>query len=145
MTVRRVSPQEAAALMREEGYAYVDVRSIPEFEAGHPAGAYNIPLMHSTPSGLRPNGDFISLILAVFPKDTKLVIGCKMGGRSLRAAQILIDAGYEHVVDQRAGFHGMRDAFGQIQEAGWQSVGLEVCVEARPDKTYEAISIRKDT
>lgn len=131
--------------MREEGYAYVDVRSIPEFEAGHPAGAYNIPLMHSTPSGLRPNGDFISLILAVFPKDTKLVIGCKMGGRSLRAAQILIDAGYEHVVDQRAGFHGMRDAFGQIQEAGWQSVGLEVCVEARPDKTYEAISIRKDT
>jgi rhodanese-related sulfurtransferase len=145
MTVRRVSPQEAAALMEEQGYVYIDVRSIPEFEAGHPAGAYNIPLMHATPSGMRPNGDFISLIVSVFPRDTKLVIGCKMGRRSLRAAQILVDAGYEHVVDQRAGFHGVRDAFGQIQEAGWQSVGLEVCFEARPDKTYEAISMRKGT
>jgi len=131
--------------MQEEGYVYIDVRSIPEFDAGHPTGACNIPLMHATPSGMRPNADFVSVVLAVFPKDTKLVIGCKMGSRSLRAAQILIDAGFEHVVDQRAGFHGTRDPFGQTEEAGWQRVGLEVSLEAHPTKTYEAMSRRKDT
>ena len=43
---KRVSPQEARDLMEKDGYVYVDVRSIPEFDAGHPAGAYNVPLMH---------------------------------------------------------------------------------------------------
>jgi len=143
MTVRRVSPEEAAALIREDGYVYVDVRSIPEFDAGHPAGAYNIPLMHATASGMKPNEDFIAVFVALFPKETKLVVGCKMGSRSLHAARVLLEAGFEHVVDQRAGFHGTRDPFGQIQEAGWQSAGLEVSIEAHPEKTYQAISNRK--
>ena len=106
MTVKRVSPQEADALVKDEGYAYFDVRSIPEFDAGHPAGAYNIPLMHATPSGMRPNGDFMSVVAAVFPKDSKLVVGCRSGNRSLRAAEALLAAGFEHVVDQRAGHRG---------------------------------------
>lgn len=29
---KRVSLQEVLALMREEGYAYLDVRSVPELE-----------------------------------------------------------------------------------------------------------------
>ena len=41
MTVKRVSPQEADRLLREAGYVYVDVRSIPEFDAGHPTGAFS--------------------------------------------------------------------------------------------------------
>jgi rhodanese-related sulfurtransferase len=144
VTVKRVSPQEAEVLVKEEGYVYIDVRSIPEFDAGHPTGAYNIPLLHATPSGMRPNADFMSVVVTVFPKDTKLVIGCKMGSRSLRAAQVLTEAGFEDVVDQRAGFHGTRDPFGQVKEAGWQRVGLEVSIEARPDRTYEVLSARKD-
>ena len=110
--MKRVSPKEADLLLKEEGYVYLDVRSIPEFDAGHTAGAYNIPLMHATPSGMRPNGDFISVIGVVFPKDSKLVIGCRSGNRSLRAAEALLAAGFEHVVDQRAGHGGVRDAFG---------------------------------
>ena len=39
MAVNRVSPEEARDLMDKEGYAYLDVRSVPEFEAGHPTGA----------------------------------------------------------------------------------------------------------
>ena len=139
MTVKRVSPKEADLLLKEEGYVYLDVRSIPEFDAGHTAGAYNIPLMHATPSGMRPNGDFISVIGVVFPKDSKLVIGCRSGNRSLRAAEALLAAGFEHVVDQRAGHGGVRDAFGQLQEAGWQGAGLEVSTEPQPDRTYEAL------
>ena len=144
MAVKRVSPQEADALVKDEGYAYLDVRSIPEFDAGHPAGAYNIPLMHATPSGMRPNGDFFPVVAAAFSKGAKLVVGCKTGGRSLRAAQGLLDAGFEAVVDQRAGFQGTRDPFGQVKEAGWQSAGLDVATEAEPDRTYGALLARKD-
>jgi rhodanese-related sulfurtransferase len=125
--------------MRNEGYAYVDVRSIPEFDQGHPAGAYNIPFVHSTPVGMQPNADFMSVLGAVFTKDAKLVLGCRTGHRSLRAAELLIEAGFQHVVEQRAGFHGARDAFGQLQEAGWQTLGLEVSVEAEPERTYAAL------
>lgn len=144
MDVKRVSPREADALIKEDGYVYLDVRSIPEFDAGHAAGAYNIPLLHATPSGMRPNGDFMSVVLAVFPKDTKLVIGCRSGNRSLRAAEALMGAGFADVVDQRAGHGGARDPFGQVQEPGWESAGLEVAVEAHPDRTYEALLARRD-
>ncbi|TFH30526.1 MAG: rhodanese-like domain-containing protein, partial [Myxococcales bacterium] len=75
MTVRRVSPQEADALVDEQGYVHLDVRSIPEFEAGHPSGAYNIPLMHATPTGMRPNGDSLAGVTATFGKDAKIVVG----------------------------------------------------------------------
>ena len=144
MTVKRISPQEAAALVRDEGYVYIDVRSIPEFDGGHTAGAYNIPLMHATPSGMRPNGDFMSVVSAVFPKDSKLVVGCRSGNRSLRAAEALIAAGYVNVVDQRAGHGGARDAFGQLQEAGWEGAGLEVAVEPHPERTYESLLARRE-
>jgi rhodanese-related sulfurtransferase len=144
MTVRRVSPQEADALVKDEDYVYLDVRSIPEFEAGHPGGAYNIPLMHATPTGMRPNGDFLAVVAATFGKDAKIVVGCKTGGRSLRAAQGLVAAGYEAVVDQRAGFHGTHDPFGQVQEAGWLRAGLEVATEAHPERRYEALLARKE-
>lgn len=144
MIVKRVSPREADTLIKEEGYVYLDVRSIPEFDAGHAAGAYNVPLLHATPSGMRPNGDFMPVVLAVFPKDTKLVIGCRSGNRSLRAAEALMGAGFANVVDQRAGHSGARDPFGQMQEPGWESVGLEVAVEAQPDRAYEALLARRD-
>ncbi|HET6415419.1 MAG TPA: rhodanese-like domain-containing protein [Polyangiales bacterium] len=143
MTVKRVSPQEADALVKNEDYVYVDVRSIPEFDAGHPTGAYNVPLMHATPSGMRPNADFMSVIAAVFPKHSKLVLGCRSGNRSLRAAEALIAAGFETVVDQRAGTDGARDAFGQLQEAGWHAAGLDMADEAHPERSYEALLARK--
>jgi len=144
MTVKRVSPEEADTLLKEEGYIYLDVRSIPEFDAGHPAGAYNVPLLHATPSGMRPNGDFMPVIHAAFPKDSKLVIGCRSGNRSLRAAEALIAAGFGVVVDQRAGTDGARNAFGQVEEPGWKAAGLETATEAHPDRTYEALLGRRE-
>lgn len=123
--VKRVSPAEAKKLI-DDGYVYVDVRSIPEFEAGHPTGARNVPLMHMGSAGMTPNGDFLAVMTASFPKDAKLVLGCKAGGRSLRAAQMLVAQGWTDVVDQRAGFDASRDPFGQVTEQGWKAAGLPV-------------------
>lgn len=133
MALRRVSPAEAKELMEREGYTYLDVRSVPEFEKGHPTGAYNVPLLHMGPAGMSPNADFLPVIERNFPKDAKLVVGCKMGGRSLQAATVLLSAGYVHVVDQRAGYEGPPG------EPGWRPQGLPTAAEAPPDRTYEAL------
>jgi rhodanese-related sulfurtransferase len=142
MSVKRVSPEEAKALVDTEGYVYLDVRSIPEFDAGHPEGAYNIPLLHMTPGGMQPNPDFMDVVQANFDKDAKLVIGCKAGGRSLRAAQAMIQAGYPNVIDQRAGFVGATDAFGQVTEPGWQPKALPVATRAAEGRAYGELAAK---
>jgi rhodanese-related sulfurtransferase len=124
--IPRVSPSEAQRLMIDEGYAYVDVRTGVEFASGHPAGSVNVPLLVDGPRGRVLNECFVGEILARFPRDAKLVLGCRSGQRSLRAAELLESIGFEHLVDQRAGFDGVRDAFGGVVEPGWLGSGLAV-------------------
>ena len=138
MTVKRVSPEEAKQLIDREGYVYVDVRSLPEFEAGHPAGAYNVPLMHQGPGGMTPNPDFLGVMEKSFPKDAKLVVGCKAGGRSAKAAAVLESAGFTSVVDQKAGYEGPSPL-----ERGWRPKGLPTSTQAAADHTYEGLRAGK--
>ena len=136
---KRVTPPEAAELLKQ-GWSYLDVRSIPEFEQGHPLGAANIPLLHFQNGRMAPNADFQRVVEASFPKDTKIVVGCKAGGRSLQAATLMEAAGYTSVVDMRGGYHGERDGFGRASVPGWAAEGLPVETTAPPDKTYAALS-----
>src|ERR1700733_8748233 len=101
-SIKRVSPAEAKQLV-DQGYVYLDVRSEPEFAAGHPAGAHNVPVMNAGPRGMAPNPDFLSVVEALYPKDARLVVGCRSGQRSMRAAEMMSAAGYTGLVDQRAG------------------------------------------
>ncbi len=80
-----------------EGVAYVDVRTVEEFAEGHPTGAVNIPLMLAGPSGMVPNPDFLATMQATFAKDAAVIVGCKAGGRSQRAASALANAGFGSV------------------------------------------------
>ena len=137
--VKRVTPTEAAALLAE-GWSYLDVRSIPEFDEGHPAGAANVPLLHSSGGRMSPNADFQKVVAANFAPDTKLVIGCKAGGRSLQAAALLEAAGYTSVVDMRGGFHGERDGMGRLTTPGWLESKLPVEAVAPAEKTYASLS-----
>jgi rhodanese-related sulfurtransferase len=120
--IKRISPQEASEKMAA-GWTYVDVRTVEEFEDGHPQGAVNVPIALSGPGGMEPNPDFVRVMKAAFAADAKLVVGCKAGGRSMRAAQILLGEGFTNIVDQRAGWDGARNNFGQL-EPGWSRVGL---------------------
>ena len=139
MNVKRVSPADADRMVKDEGYVYLDVRSIPEFEAGHPTGAYNIPIMHKTGAGMQPNAEFMAVVTSTFDKDAKIIVGCRSGNRSLRAAEIMLQVGFNDVVDQRAGIAGARDAFGQLHEAGWQHAGLDMATDPHPERSYEAL------
>ena len=139
---KRVTPKEAAALLAE-GWTYVDVRSVPEFEAGHPLGAANVPLLHATAGRMAPNPDFQRVMEASFPKDAKLVIGCKAGSRSLQAASILEASGFSNVVDMRGGWSGERDMFGRVACAGWADEGLPAGQKAEPGKCWEELAAKK--
>ena len=121
--VTRISPKEAHEKMGE-GYTYVDVRTEEEFAQGHPEGALNVPIMVAGGMGMAPNPDFPKVMAASFAKDAKIVVGCKAGGRSMKAAQVLTQEGFTEVLDQRAGWDGARSEFGQIAELGWSGAGL---------------------
>jgi rhodanese-related sulfurtransferase len=104
VTIKRVTPEEALRMVQEEGYVYLDVRSVPEFDGGHPEGAFNIPFMKMTPAGMKPNLHFVEEVAHRFSKSDKLVIGCKSGGRSARAAGALAQVGFEELADQTGGY-----------------------------------------
>ncbi len=134
--MKRITPQEAHGLMTREGYVYLDVRSVQEFEGGHPEGAYNLPLSHLTPLGLQSNERFVDEAVMAFARDTKLVVGCQSGVRSLRAAELLAAAGFTQVVEQRAGLEGVKDPFGRVREPGWRAVGLPFSTTPLPGHAY---------
>jgi rhodanese-related sulfurtransferase len=121
----KVSPEEAHRLMEDEGFVYLDVRSVPEFAEGRPRGAVNVPIAHMTVTGLAPNASFVADVRTRFPDPmTPLVVGCKAGGRSARAVELLAAAGYTRLHDQRAGWDGARGVFGEITEPGWRRTSL---------------------
>lgn len=140
-TPKIVTPEEAAALLAQ-GYTYVDVRSEPEFEAGHPEGALNVPISHASPTGMQPNPEFLSVVEQAFAKDAKLVIGCKSGGRSKRAVAVLTGAGFTDVVDMGPGWDGSRDAFGRVTP-GWSASNLPKEVGTSERQSYAGVKQRK--
>ena len=141
MELKRISPEQARDLIESgEGYVYLDVRSVPEFEAGHAPGAKNIPLLHRTPMGMQPNDRFVEVCDRALGKDAKIITACLVGGRSLRAAQILIANGFANVVDMRGGFQGESDRMGRLVYPGWMPRGLPVTTEAAQDETYEGLA-----
>ena len=97
-----------AHLAQRAGATYVDVRSCLEFEAGHPAGALNVPLLEvdEDTGQLMPNPDFVRVMQANFAPDTALLLGCQSGTRSARAAQILETFGFTSLGNVLAGFQG---------------------------------------
>ena len=138
---KRVSPPEAAELLKQ-GWRYVDVRSIPEFDEGHPQGGANVPLLHRQAGRMTPNPDFLAVMQANFPKDSQLVIGCQAGSRSAQAAALLESAGYTSIVDMRGGFGGERDPFGRVSVPGWAAAGLPV-EKVTPGQSYADLSQKK--
>lgn len=123
----------------DEGWTYLDVRSEPEFERGHPAGAINIPLMHATPAGMQPNADFMKVVESSLSKETKIVIGCQSGGRSMRAAMLLEGSGYSSVADQRCGYSGAHDPMGRLVEPGWATEQLPIETGQPKGRSYREL------
>ncbi|MGE0787805.1 MAG: rhodanese-like domain-containing protein [Sandaracinaceae bacterium] len=67
----------------QSGATLLDVRTPEEFASGHIEGAINIPV------------DEVDRRMTEIPADRGVVVYCRSGGRSARAAATLSAAGYE--------------------------------------------------
>jgi rhodanese-related sulfurtransferase len=107
----------------------IDVRSTPEYKAGHPEHSYNIPSPFiyqycndvegddRRPDGAckdggdriaQPPEDFVTYVESIVPnKDTPIYTLCRTGVRSVGAAELLTNAGYTQVRNIWEGFVGI--------------------------------------
>ena len=140
--MKEINPNEALAQIQENPETiYLDVRSVPEFQQGHPIRAINIPLLHFLPGmGMMPNEDFQKVVQANIPKTTRLIVGCKTGARSANACEILTRIGYTDVANVRGGFVGVMDRTGRVLEPGWSLLNYPVCTECSEDAQYETLA-----
>jgi len=79
-----VTPADAQQALADGTAVLVDVRELYERQAGHADGSLHIPV---TELSARATGEL--------DKDTTVVFACRVGGRSLMAAQALRAAGYD--------------------------------------------------
>ena len=86
------------------------------------------------------NPDFERVMAKHFPKDAKVVVGCKSGGRSYRAADFLQSQGWTSVVDMQGGWDGERDGMGRVVVTGWRDSGLPAEKAAQAGRSYEDLT-----
>lgn len=135
MSIQQTTPDKAKEILDQDPQAvYLDVRSIPEFTAGHPIRAVNIPLLHLKGGQMVPNPDFQSVAQSTLQKEAKLLVGCKSGGRSQRACEILTQLGYKDLSNVDGGFGG------NDHQPGWQALGLPVSQDNGEGVGYESLA-----
>lgn len=120
---------------------YLDVRTPEEFEQGHVAEALNVPiLLTNRQTGMRePNSDFLRVIEAHLSKDRPIICGCKSGGRSAMAADLLMRAGYTDVTNMMGGFIGKPSPMGGMEIPGWAALGYPI---SRDGTRYEDLEVK---
>lgn len=138
-----VTAEEARRLLNSNsGYIYLDVRSVPEFEAGRPPGAINIPIVEpNTATGqMEFNPNFVHVVDMKIPHDAKVIVGCKSGGRSAMACEILRREGYSNVMNMLGGLGGVIGRDGEVVEPGWSRSGYPVETGEAGERSYKSLS-----
>ncbi|MFG0320502.1 MAG: rhodanese-like domain-containing protein, partial [Planctomycetota bacterium JB042] len=95
------------------------------------------PIFHLGPGGMEPNPEFLAVVKANVDPATPLVVGCKMGGRSARACEILAGEGYALLHNIDGGFGGRPDAPHESSRKGWAGSGLPTVTDS--PGTYETL------
>ena len=131
MSMEQINPQEAYRILEaDKETLYLDVRTVPEYVAGHPKSALNVPVVIPNPATgqMTPNPEFLPTVEANLPKDAKIIVGCMSGGRSQLAAELLERAGYQNIsnMHMQGGFGGKREPMGRVVVRGWRDAGLPV-------------------
>ncbi len=96
-TVNRITSIELEKEYKKEESLLIDVRKKSEFDSEHVIGAINIPLNQ------------INQHLAQFPKEAPFILHCAGGYRSMIAASILKQRGWDAFVDVIGGFDKIKE------------------------------------
>jgi rhodanese-related sulfurtransferase len=86
---------KAAKKLYEQGVYLLDVRTGPEYEAGHLPGAQLIPVQELEKR----------LKEVKAKKDAKILVYCRSGARSIVASEILVKSGYTKISNMLGGFN----------------------------------------
>jgi rhodanese-related sulfurtransferase len=89
--VRHLSPERVESMARSGQALIVDVREGSEYRSGHIPRSKHISL-----------GQLLQRLREV-PKDKTVVVVCRSGSRSSRAAELLMEAGYRNVYNMSGG------------------------------------------
>lgn len=86
---RKITAEEAKAMIDAGNVIILDVRTISEYNAGHIAESIQLE-----------SGDFETKAAAYLPdKNATMLVYCRSGNRSKTAAMLLLDLGYTNVYD----------------------------------------------
>jgi len=136
--------------MAEPGKVMIlDVRTPEEFLfVGHPPMAWKIPIAAQVyewdaekgkfPMKLLP--DFVSRVQEVAKPTDTIMVTCRSGGRSAIAANMLAQAGFDHVYNIVDGMEGdtvddPASVFqGQRLKNGWKNSGLPFTFDLTPER-----------
>ena len=140
MRYETINPTTAQERIEGSLWASLDVRTVEEFEAGHVPGAYNIPLLFRGSMGMEPNPHFLELVRQHFSQDQNLVVGCKVGGRSGHACELLASEGWACLANMDGGFSGRRDPMGGLVEEGWAGCGFPTTVKPEAGRSYKELA-----
>lgn len=88
---REITNADAAKAHGKEDVTFVDVREVPEWNAGHLPGSIHIPL------------DELARRADELPKATQIITVCRSGNRSLHAVDILQAKGHGDVKSMAGG------------------------------------------
>ncbi len=110
-TVTTLGLHEAFGLHESESTLFVDVREDHERAMGYIPGSSHLSLAEIQMAAQSPQDEKI----ADLPKDKKLIVYCAVGMRSLIAAKMLQDQGYEDVANLADGIQGWLREGGKIE------------------------------
>jgi hydroxyacylglutathione hydrolase len=96
-SVNRITAEELEHDDKFKNQVIIDVRKVSEFQSEHLLNAINIPL------------NVLGNHLAEFPKEKTFVLHCAGGYRSMIAASMLKQRGYDNFVDVIGGFNDIKN------------------------------------
>ncbi|MGB7452523.1 MAG: rhodanese-like domain-containing protein [Lysobacterales bacterium] len=148
---RQVTAEEAYEKWRAapDSVKVLDVRTLEEYLfVGHAPMSRNVPLYYQTEEwdakkerfAMVPNLDFVYQVKQVASVDETILVMCRSGTRSAKAANMLANAGFQHVFDIKHGMEG--DAVsdpdsvyhGQRLRNGWKNSGLPWTYKVDPER-----------
>ena len=96
-TINRITTDEFESKLKNDQLQVIDFRKKSEFDSEHVEGAKNIPLNE------------INKHLAELPKEGNFMIHCAGGYRSMIAASILKQRGWDHFLEVRGGLAAIKE------------------------------------
>jgi len=151
-----LSPADALnAMQTRTDVVFIDVRDPGEFQfVGFPKlVSANIPFLFIDDTfafdderdqyKMVPNANFVSEVAnymsrRAFDQSTHIIVQCRSGGRSAKAANALVSNGYTNVWQQVEGMEGDKDKeTGHRTLNGWKNAGLPWTYALTPDVAYQ--------